>query len=311
VTQPPEGPDPAQPLTLRLEPGRAVCSDDYGATWTRQGPFPTLVSAVTTARWSPAAPAEPTAASLGLLAESRNSRPAAEAPPRTPPNPGSRTPAATPVRIADTLPSSPLAQVLAARRSRRSLGGALPLQPVACLLARVLATSTFDPTAPGPRALARLPSAGGRRPVRVALLALRVNGLSDGSLWGFDPNASVLRRVDSSEAQDQRLVEAAVAAGSLHGPPAALLLLLADFARTTSRYPAGAALVWRDAGVVLGGLCLGAEDLGLASCPLGTSSCVPPVLAAAAYTATGATPYDTVHDLGMLALGSRSSAPRG
>lgn len=313
MTGTPAGPDPAAPVTLRLESGQAVCSDDLGRTWVRHGPPLGLAAAISAPEWSPAAPAELTAAALGLLGEARNSRPADEASPPVPllrrPGAAGRKPGSAAVRVADTLPSRPLAQVLAARRSRRSLDVALPLRPVGSLLARVLTTSGFDRTAPVARAFARLPSAGGRRPVRVALLALHVEGLSGGSIWGFDPNASLLRPVAATERESQCLVGTAVAAGSLHGPPAALLLLLADFARTTSRYPAGAALVWRDAGVVMGALCLGAEDLGLAACPLGTSGTVKPGLAGAAFTATGATPYDTVHEVGMVALGGHSAPP--
>jgi hypothetical protein len=37
-----------------------------------------------------------------------------------------------------------------------------------------------------------------------------------------------------------------------------------------SRYPAGGALVWRDAGVMLGGLHLCASDIELGSCIIGS-----------------------------------------
>lgn len=54
-------------------------------------------------------------------------------------------------------------------------------------------------------------------------------------------------------------------------PPPATVFVVADFERTLLRYPAGASLVWRDAGVALGGLHLCASDLGLASCIVGST----------------------------------------
>jgi SagB-type dehydrogenase family enzyme len=44
---------------------------------------------------------------------------------------------------------------------------------------------------------------------------------------------------------------------------------VAEFDRTLSRYKRGESLVWRDAGTLLGMVCLTAEALGLNCCPLG------------------------------------------
>jgi len=56
---------------------------------------------------------------------------------------------------------------------------------------------------------------------------------------------------------------------------AALVLLVAQFERTLSRYPAGAALVWRDAGVVAMALHLQATAAGLRSTILATAGLLP------------------------------------
>jgi hypothetical protein len=76
-------------------------------------------------------------------------------------------------------------------------------------------------------------------------------------------------------------------------------VLAAKFDATLSRYPQGATLVWRDAGVALGYLHLAATAMGLGSCMLGTAGVLSEgLLAACGVRGT------LVGDVGALALGS-------
>jgi hypothetical protein len=88
--------------------------------------------------------------------------------------------------------------------------------------------------------------------------------------WHFDPIRAELRLLDPAS---KRLVavsrEFEQRGFDLRGGFAAVFAV-ASFERTLRRYPAGSTLVWRDAGVVLGGLHLCSADLGLASCIVAT-----------------------------------------
>ena len=113
------------------------------------------------------------------------------------------------------------------------------------------------------------PSAGGRHPLSILVLADEVEGLEPGA-WAFDPSRCNLTDADwDPDRIDDALSVASNALGGLRPPT--LLLAVAEPERTLSRYPAGTAHLWRDAGALLSTLHLLAASLGLASCIVGIS----------------------------------------
>jgi len=144
--------------------------------------------------------------------------------------------------------SRPLADVLSSRKSERTLKPP-SLGDLATLLVRVGRLRSIRETYDGRMEESRpLPSAGACHPIELELLVAGVDGLQDGH-WQFDagtcnlvqlgapgPVASFRRELRKREIRVQGY---------------AAVFAVAHFEKTLFRYPSGATLVWRDAGVVL------------------------------------------------------------
>lgn len=171
--------------------------------------------------------------------------------------------------------SRPLRELLANRRSRRHLGP-IGLEAIATILWRTSRVEVLGPVVDGVQVTQRpVPSAGGRHPHELVVASASIEQLGD-SAWAFDPFTCELVRQEYLPEQVTAATSAVMEAGQLASTPGAVLFLRTDFSRTLSRYPAGAALVWRDSGVLLGALHLCAEDLGLSSCLVATSGVLQP-----------------------------------
>ena len=136
------------------------------------------------------------------------------------------------------------------------------------------------------------PSAGGRHPHVLVLLAQDVSGLESGP-WALDPDGAALHPIDHDGDILERALLAVSDALRLSAPPAVIFTVARPDA-TLDRYPAGISLLWRDAGVLLAVLHLIATDLGLGSCIAGTSGVL--------FPSDGAT--STLVDTGAIAIGS-------
>ncbi|MBT2474875.1 hypothetical protein J7E68_09910 [Microbacterium sp. ISL-103] len=112
------------------------------------------------------------------------------------------------------------------------------------------------------------PSAGARHP----LTALIVHRADDGPhrAWAVSPSRKPHRfEVTRHGAVIETVLAAAAGALRTPEPPATLVVVLARFRRTLSKYADGHSLVWRDAGVFLGTAHLLATSIGLRSCIAG------------------------------------------
>ncbi|WP_139765806.1 nitroreductase family protein [Gordonia sp. i37] len=173
------------------------------------------------------------------------------------------------IQVSDVGPSRPFAEVVADRVSSRRLtppsAEEIGLVIARAGLSRATATDSTG-MAIGSRAA---PSAGGRHPFELALLARDVRGIPPG-LWVLDAHAAVLRR---GTITDERATSALadIADATRAGNPPAAVFVVADPALTLSRYPLGDSLLWREAGALLMLLHLAATDIGLSSCIVGTT----------------------------------------
>jgi SagB-type dehydrogenase family enzyme len=108
------------------------------------------------------------------------------------------------------------------------------------------------------------PSAGGLHPIEIVCIPSAV-GLG---VKLYDPRRHAFHELDISVtrviAANKRSIEAIL--GSSRG---ITLQFLADFSKTNAGYKNAASLVMRDAGCLLAVLCLCAEWLGFAACPVG------------------------------------------
>lgn len=201
-------------------------------------------------------------------------------------------------------PDTPLTQVLANRRSRRSystLGG----PRLARLLDLVFALRGFAVADDyGVRRFRPVPSAGARQPLVALVLVEDVTGLESG-LWRVDTDGDQLLLITDTDPEGTLVTawEAVCAAGEFEQRPPAVIVLAARFDATLARYPGGASLVWRDAGVALGSLHLAATSLHLHSCILGTAGLLDPGL----LVLCGLT-GELVGDVGALAVGNPPQA---
>jgi SagB-type dehydrogenase family enzyme len=178
----------------------------------------------------------------------------------------------------------PLRDILASRRSERQFRRP-SLDAIAAILvagARVLAEGPADDGYL--RTWRPHPSAGGRHPIDLLIVARDVDGLAQGAWW-FDPWSCELVREPNVAFERPTQVVASIVGSAVP----AIVFAVAVPERTLERYPDGMSLVWRDAGVVLQTLHLLACDAGLASCILGTAGI--------------AIRDRTTCDLGALALG--------
>lgn len=195
----------------------------------------------------------------------------------------------------------PFDQVLHRRRSIR-IYGPLHLVDLVDLLESVFALRAFtEADDAGTRWFRPIPSAGARHPLIPLLLIDNVDQLPPG-LWRYDPDGHqlLLVRLPENGLDDEWTM--LCAAGEFATRPPAVVVLAARFDATLARYPEGASLVWRDAGVALGSLHLAATSLGLGSCILGTAGVLTDEdLAACGIAGTLA------GDVGALAVGARTS----
>lgn len=168
-----------------------------------------------------------------------------------------------------TTVSSPLKNVLERRKSERSFG-AMSLESLSAVLVRSGRVLEWSDSADGYQISHRpAPSAGARHPIEMKIIALDVAGIETG-LWNFDPAKCELVKAEIAATDLISTIDMIREAGHIEMGPAAVVLLVAHFDRTLSRYPNGATLVWRDAGVMASLLHLCATDIGLASCIVGT-----------------------------------------
>lgn len=277
-------------ITIRLDADAAVATRDGGETLALAVDAAGLLTGALTNNDVVSAPAL-TAGALASVAEARLARPisadASEVSWRK--EPGSVEVELGPRARGESLP---LAAILAMRRSGRAWSGA-SVDLVARVLvgaARVQATAVANDgyvTSQRPT-----PSAGGRHPFELHVIANAVDGLERGS-WHFDPLRCGLSRVATDWS---RALDAITDALGGSTPPAAVVLV-AYPSRTLSRYPTGMPLLWRDAGALLTTLHLCATDAGAASCIVGSCGVYADVLGASEPTI----------DVGALAFGAPSA----
>lgn len=154
----------------------------------------------------------------------------------------------------------PWSPMLAARESRRTFG---PLSEALLseLLWHVAACKrSVDSSMGFPIEKRGVPSAGAIHPVHVL-----VGDSCSRSLDRYDGRSHALERLAAP------LAEGLLSACAELVPPqkGTLLLFAAEPGKTAAKYEHSASLVWRDAGILQGGLALVAEAMGLNFCLLG------------------------------------------
>ena len=198
----------------------------------------------------------------------------------------------------------PFDRVLQQRRSIRSYGP-LDFVDLVDLLESVFALRAFAEADDGAiRRFRPIPSAGARQPLIPLVLIVDVEPMPPG-LWRYDPDGHKLLLVRNPDRGLDEAWALTCAAGELTTRPPAVIVLAARFDATLARYPEGASLVWRDAGVALASLHLTASSLGLGSCILGTAGVIP-VDDLVACGIVGA----LVGDVGALAVGGKLEGVR-
>jgi SagB-type dehydrogenase family enzyme len=158
------------------------------------------------------------------------------------------------------------ADVLSGRRSTRVFSSAhLRLADVAALLMGSALVQMQSDT-PG-KSFRPYPSAGGRHPLELYLLPVRMEELRECTYY-FDPYNGCLVELADTIAADSGLVgvlETAPARGEATSEPGAILAIMAAFPRTQWLYSRSAlAMVYRDTGALMQTLHLQATALGLA-----------------------------------------------
>lgn len=154
-----------------------------------------------------------------------------------------------------------LFDVLARRRTRREFGP-LSFQSLSSILwhtAKAHRVVLRDLSVP--LVLTPLPSAGGCRSVEIIVVRPQ-----DGIVAQYDGHGHSLIRLGGVEAMVPVIVE--VDKVMAHGD-GTIMIFAADSEKLKSRYAHCESLAWRDSGVLLGGLAMVSEALGLAFCPLG------------------------------------------
>ena len=181
---------------------------------------------------------------------------------------GHRTTLPAPGELPDRLDD-----LLARRRSVRAYGdGPLPLGHLSTLLhhsARVIDVVCDDEL--GEQALRPYPGGGARSELELYIVANDVDGLAPGAHY-FDARAHQLVAVRPRDDYQASLNEWVVnATGASGGPPQALILVTAVFARVMWKYRwVGLGLVYADTGCLYQTLYLAATALGLAPCAIGS-----------------------------------------
>lgn len=179
------------------------------------------------------------------------------------------------IPVTDLGPTHPFADTIWARRSTRRLT-APTRDEIGVVLARSGLTRASGIDAAGaPVARRAAPSAGGRQPLTLVVVANDVVDLPSGA-WVLDPDSALLRAAAYSP--DAITSANHALADCLHAdaPPPAAVFAVAHPDRTLSRYPDGISLLWKETGALLMLIHLVATDLGLGSCILGTCSTLHP-----------------------------------
>lgn len=165
--------------------------------------------------------------------------------------------------------SRPLRELLDSRHSERRLEPP-GFGELATLLVRAGRVRNWeDLPGGGQRETRAMPSAGACHPVDLFVLTTGTDDLAAG-LWRFDPVRCELHLQADDVALLDRVEGEFLGRGLELVGGFTAIFVVADFGRTLHRYPAGSTLVWRDAGVILGGLHLCAADVGLGSCVVGS-----------------------------------------
>lgn len=167
--------------------------------------------------------------------------------------------------VPDELPNDSFFSVVARRRSRREFGN-LSEESLSTLLWHCAKIHEIDRNRLGPVWQHRgTPSGGGCHPIDIVVMG------SKGSKFKcalYDPAAHALNALqlpDGINCESLREIIAEV----LPAQSGSVLLFVADFAKTLTRYEGGESLVWRDAGCLLATIGLTAEALNLNCCALG------------------------------------------
>jgi hypothetical protein len=182
---------------------------------------------------------------------------------------------------------------LSHRRSERT-GGHVSLEEAVDVIAPlVTATSEWVSADEYVERQTFIPSAGGRHPLTALVLTESKDGQFQ-ETWAISASSKP-RRYEITGRQPQILALLRATADALHTPqaPSAVVVLLARFRRTLSKYPDGQSLVWRDSGVFLGTAHLIGASLGLRSCIVGIAETT-------RFALDGTS--DTLVDVGALAL---------
>lgn len=141
-----------------------------------------------------------------------------------------------------------------------------------------------------------IPSAGARHPLTA--LILHRSGDAPHRAWAVSPSRTPLRfEVTRHQPHIEAILNSATNALRATEPPETLLVVLARFRRTLSKYTDGHTLVWRDAGVFVGAAHFVAESLNLRSCIAGIAETTALPLAGTS---------DALVDVGALALSERN-----
>ena len=152
-------------------------------------------------------------------------------------------------------------QVVMRRRSRRTFG-ALTRLALSQLLEMTCRTQRVSNLTPDLQLSQRpVPSGGAIHPIHLLVLEPGAQ-----SVLRYDPMGHALVTVPSKVDPDELRMSIAEVVDPQQG---CVVLLAAEPDRTAAKYESSASVVWRDAGVLIGALALGAESLGLAHCPLG------------------------------------------
>lgn len=187
--------------------------------------------------------------------------------------------------------------VLDRRRSVREYGPLAAVELVGLLDQTFALRGWSDADDGGVRRFRPVPSAGARHPLVPLVLIEDVAGLDTG-LWRFDADGRQMLLVETDPTALKVAWDKLNAAGQFEARPPAVVVLGARFDATLARYPSGAALVWRDAGVALGAIHLAATAARLGSCILGTAGVLDDDLLAISGL-TG----NLVGDVGAVAIG--------
>ncbi len=181
------------------------------------------------------------------------------------------------------------------RRSERTPGHASLQRAVDVVAPLLTATAEWTAEDGYVERQTYVPSAGARHPFTA--LILHRSGDAPHQAWAVSPAKALLRfEVTSHQPRVDAILTAARDALRTAEPPSTLLVVLARFRRTLSKYADGHTLVWRDAGVFLGAAHLVAESLNLRSCIAGIAETT-------AFPLAGTS--DPLVDVGALALSER------